>query len=150
MIVQNKGSLRFDESFFLQYFTKIFFNDEQEQGNFFFSFFGTLFFSKIKDYFFFKTLNQFDLMFFFDNRDFDFIIFNHLHNRIFFFQILNSIYKLRKINDFFLPVLNHYDFLYEDNPFDSSIYFFSRTFFTQVPPLYENSEKELMFFFDKF
>ena len=149
MIVKNKGSLCFDESFLLQHFTKIFFNVEP-QGNFFFSFFGTLFFPKIKDYFFFKTLNKFDLMFFFDNKDFDFIIFNHLHNRIFFFQVLNSIYKLRKINDFFLPVLNHYDFLSEDNPFDSSIYFFSRTFFNQVPPLYETTEKELMFFFDKF
>lgn len=148
MIVENKSPLCFDESFLLQYFTKIFFNDEQ--SNFFFSFFGTLFFSKIKDYFFFKTLNQFDLMFFFDNRDFDFIIFNHLHNRIFFFQILNSIYKFRKVSDFFLPVLNHYDFLNEDNPFDSSIYFFSRTFFNQIPPLYESTEKELMFFFDKF
>ena len=143
----NTKLIGYDLNFFEGFFNKEF--KEFQKGNFFFSFFGSLFFYKIKDFFFFKTLNKFDLMFFFEDKNFDFIIFNHLHNRVFFFQILNSFFKMRKINDFFLPLINNYEFFFDSFPFKSSINFFSRQFFIPVPPLYVNLEKDLIFFFDK-
>ena len=120
------------------------------KNNFIFSFFGSLFFKKINDFFIFKTNNKFDLFFFFENKNFDFIIYNHIYNRIFFFQILNAFFKMRKINDFFLPLINHYEFFYTLKSFNNSLTFFNHNFFVQVPALYVNYEKELMFYFEKF
>lgn len=140
-------SFRYSFDFFKKFLkSKFFFNDT---NSFFFSFFGTLFFPKIVDFYFQKTYNKFDLLFFFENKNFDFIIFNHVYNRFFFFQILNSLFKLRNLNCSISSLINQYEFFFVEHSFKHSIYFFNRNFFKQVPSLYVNFEKELIFFFDK-
>lgn len=141
------SSFRYSFNFFKNHIQEDFFSSEKK--SFFFPFFGSLFFPKIIDFFFQKTYNKFDLLFFFEKKNFDFIIFNHLHNRFFFFQILNSLYKLRNVNTSILSLINQYEFFFVEQSFKHSVYFFNRNFFKQVPLLYVNAEKDLIFFFDK-
>lgn len=140
-------SFRYPVDYFKNFFKADFFFNFK--NSFFFSFFSTLFFPKIGDFFFQKTYNKFDLLFFFEKKTFDFIIHNHLNNRFFFFQILNSLFKLRNLNFSILSLVNQYEFFFVEQPFKHSVYFFNRNFFKQVPSLYVDLEKELIFFFDK-
>jgi len=142
---QKKGflSMGYTKSIFKSYFFKGI--RQNKETSLFFSFLGSLSFEKISDFFSFKVNNSFDINFFFKNKNFDFIVFNHIFNRFFFFHVLNACYKMKKA-DFFFPVLNHYDFVHSCFPFVSSVTFFSRTNFIKVPSVYKNTEKELFLF----
>jgi hypothetical protein len=69
-------------------FKNFFFNKVQQnkEAPLLFSFLGSLSFEKISDFFSFKVNNSFDINYFFKNKNFDFIVFNHIFNRFFFFS----------------------------------------------------------------
>ena len=61
-------------------------------------FLSSLFFQKISDFFNFKTNNEFDFSFFFDKITFNFIIFNHVFNKIFFIKFLIALSQMKHLN----------------------------------------------------
>jgi hypothetical protein len=143
-------SFAYDNSHFKSYVFEQIKLKNYSEFSLLFPFSGSLFFPKISDFFAFKTNNKFDLFYFFENKTFDFIIFNHVFNRSFFFNIISSCFKLNKTDSFFSPIMNHYEFFHTAETFVSSVNFFSRNHFIRVPSLYVNPEKDIMFFFDFF
>jgi hypothetical protein len=109
-----------------------------------------LFFHKIFDFFNFKTNNDFDFAFFFEKLSFDFILFNKIFNNIFFSKFLIAISKLGLIDGSLKNVLSHYSFLHTDVPLHNSSNSFTFDNFTFVPSVYQNTEREVIYFFDLF
>lgn len=106
----------------------------------------------ISDFFVFKSNNKFDLFSFFENKSFDFIIFSHFFNGLFFSKILIACSKQKGLDFLFTPLLNHYDFIVRGaDPYREALAFFERDlFFKEVPTVYQNTEKDIIFFFEFF
>jgi hypothetical protein len=117
---------------------------------FFFPFICSLFFQKISDFFVFKTNNDFDFVFFFERLSFDFVIFNHIFNNISFSKFLINLYKMRLSNNSLFAVLSHYDFLFTPVSLFKSLDFYNYNNFSFVPLMHQNTEKELIFFYETF
>lgn len=106
----------------------------------------------ISDFFVFKSNNKFDLFSFFENKSFDFIIFSHFFNGLFFSKVLTACSKQKNLNLLFAPLLNHYEFIVRDvDPYREALVFFERElFFKEVPTVHQSTEKDIIFFFEFF
>lgn len=148
-------SYGYDKGLFFKFFSHKFFS-AKKVGNFSnFSFLGSLFFNKISDFFVFKANNKFDLLSFFENKNFDFIIYNHIFNYMSFFQVLDSCVKMKKLEPLFSAVAGHYEPILSDTsmtaiPHPPLVeFFFERDYgFKEVPEMFLDSEKALAFYFD--
>jgi len=145
-------SFSYDKKFFKNFFFEKFKNYKFNEFSFFFPFLGSTFWNNISDFFVFKSNNKFDLFSFFENKSFDFIIFSHFFNGLFFSKILTACSKQKGFDFLFTPLLNHYDFIVRGaDPYRESLAFFERElFFKEIPTVYQNTEKDIIFFFEFF